>query len=77
MYGTTWCADCHRSKRVLEDLGVPYQWINIEKEPDAADRMMELNGGRQSVPTILMPDGSVLIEPSNTELSRRVEELAA
>ncbi len=77
MYGTTWCGDCHRSKRVLDERGVPFQWINIEHEPGAAEKMMELNGGRQSVPTILLPDGSVLIEPSNVELSKRLDELAA
>ena len=77
MYGTTWCGDCHRSKRVLEERGAAYRWVNIETEPGAAEAMMELNGGRQSVPTILFPDGSVLVEPSNTALTAHLEERAA
>lgn len=75
MYGTTWCGDCHRAKRVLEAEDVPYQWINIEHEPGAADAMARLNGGLQSVPTILLPDGSVLVEPSNRELTDRLRSL--
>ena len=77
MYGTTWCGDCHRSKRVFDERGVAYRWVNIETEPEAAARMMELNGGRQSVPTILFPDGSVLVEPSNRELAQHLDATAA
>ena len=77
MYSTTWCGDCHRAKRVFDELDTPYKNINIETEPGAATDMMRLNGGRQSVPTILFPDGSVLIEPSNSELIRHLKDRAA
>ncbi len=77
MYSTTWCGDCHRAKRVFDDLGALYENINIETETGALVEMMQLNGGRQSVPTILFPDGSVLVEPSNTELIRHLAERAA
>ena len=72
MYGTTWCPDCTRAKRVLERHNVPYTWINIEEDAAARTRVQEINGGYMSVPTILFPDGSVLVEPSNTELEARV-----
>jgi mycoredoxin len=77
MYSTTWCGDCHRAKRVFDELDTPYKNINIETEPGAATDMMRLNGGRQSVPTILFPEGSVLIEPSNSELIRHLKDRAA
>jgi mycoredoxin len=73
MYGTTWCGDCRRSKRVLEGRGVPYRWINIEDEEGAAEEMLRLSGGRQSVPTIRFPDGRVLVEPSDQELTAQLE----
>ncbi len=77
MYSTTWCGDCHRAKRVFDDLDAPYTNINIETEAGAVTDMMRLNGGRQSVPTILFPDGSVLVEPSNPELIRHLKDCAA
>ncbi len=77
MYGTTWCGDCRRAKRVFDELDAPYKNINIETEAGAVTDMMRLNGGRQSVPTILFPDGSVLVEPSNPELIRHLKDRAA
>ena len=69
MYGTSWCGDCARSKRLLDRHNVEYQWINIEEVPEAADTVRHINNGVQSVPTIVLPDGRVLIEPSDKELS--------
>jgi mycoredoxin len=77
VYGTSWCGDCRRSKRVLDGRGVPYRWIDIEAEPGAEERMLELSGGLRRVPTILFPDGSVLVEPSNGELTAKLEGRAA
>ncbi len=76
MYSTTWCGDCRRSKRVLDEHGARYEVVNIEATEEALSTMLELNGGSQSVPTIVMPDGTVLVEPSNSELTAKLDELA-
>lgn len=68
VYATTWCSDCRLAKHVLETNSVDYEWINIEGDPDAAAMIQKLNGGYSSVPTILFPDGRVLVEPSRAEL---------
>jgi mycoredoxin len=68
MYSTPWCGDCRRAKRVFEQHGVAYTEIDIERDPTAAERVARINGGMRSVPTILFPDGSILVEPSNTQL---------
>jgi mycoredoxin len=72
MYGTTWCPDCSRAKRILERHNVPYTWVNIEDDAAARTRVQEINGGYMSVPTILFPDGSVLVEPGNKELEEKL-----
>lgn len=72
MFSTTWCPDCRRAKRVFEALGVPYQEINIERDAAAAARVSRINDGMLSVPTILFPDGTVLVEPSNAELETKI-----
>lgn len=69
MYATTWCPDCARSKRLLDRYAVPYTWINIEEEPEAANIVRQLNNGMQVVPTIVLPDGRVFAEPSDRELA--------
>lgn len=69
VYGTTWCPDCRRSKRLLDAHRIPYDWVNIEEVPDAARLVERLNGGYRSVPTIVLADGRVLTEPSDQELA--------
>ncbi|MDO8673890.1 MAG: mycoredoxin [Dehalococcoidia bacterium] len=73
VYGTAWCGDCQRAKRVLDGKGVSYTWIDIGADPGAAAEVMRMNGGMRSVPTILFPDGSVLVEPSDSQLRAKIE----
>lgn len=73
MYGTTWCGDCHRSRRLLDRHQVAYTWIDIDRDPEAKAYVKTLNGGIQVVPTILFPDGSILVEPSDPELAAKIE----
>ncbi len=75
VYTTTWCGDCRRAKRVLDQSGVEYDWVDIEAVPDAEEAMMRLNGGLHSVPTIRFPDGSIMIEPSNWALHQKLQAL--
>ena len=73
MYGTTWCGDCHRSKRLLARLGVEYTWIDVDENAEAAEYIKQFGNGRRIVPTIIFPDGDVLVEPSDPELSAKFE----
>jgi mycoredoxin len=76
MYSTRWCGDCRRAKRLFDALGVPFTEINIDEDRAAAARVMRLNDGMRSVPTILFPDGSVLVEPSNAALEAKLAAYA-
>ncbi|MBU6332863.1 MAG: glutathione S-transferase N-terminal domain-containing protein [Chloroflexi bacterium] len=75
MYGTPWCGDCRRSRRLLDQRQVAYQYIDIETDDAARQRVIEINQGNQSVPTIIFPDGSVLVEPSNAVLGAHLDAL--
>lgn len=72
IYGTEWCGDCVRSKNLLDKKEVPYKWVDIDFDEDAKKRAAELNGGKWKVPTIVFSDGSILIEPSDEELSKKL-----
>lgn len=71
MYATTWCGDCRMAKRWFDQHGVAYDYINIEQNDEAAAYVRKVNGGRSSVPTIVFPDGSILVEPSARELAAK------
>ena len=72
VYGAPWCPDCRRSKQFLGEMRVPYEWIDIDEDPASAELVRQKNDGRQIIPTIVFPDGSFLVEPSNNELARKL-----
>ena len=73
VYGTEWCGDCKRAKKVLDERKVDYNWTDIDKDPTLKEYVKELNNGRSIVPTIVFPDGSILVEPSNVQLIEKLE----
>jgi mycoredoxin len=77
MYTTPWCAFCKRLKRQLAADGIEMTEIDIEQDPAAADYVMSVNGGFQTVPTVVFPDGSALTNPSAATVKERLHELAA
>ena len=75
MYGAEWCGDCKRSQRLLNELNVEYTYINIEEVDGAADKVVEINGGAQSIPVIVFADGTHMTEPSDPDLRKKLETL--
>jgi mycoredoxin len=72
VYGTKWCPDCFRAKQVLGRHNIPFTWIDIESDAQALEYVKAVNHGSHSVPTIVFPDGSVLVEPGNAELEKKL-----
>jgi mycoredoxin len=68
VYGADWCGDCIRSKRLLDARGESYEWIDVEVQAGAAQEAVRLAKGRKNIPVIVLPDGSVLVEPTDAEL---------
>ncbi|MDT8304373.1 MAG: FAD-dependent oxidoreductase [Anaerolineae bacterium] len=72
VYSTTWCPDCKRAKKFFGEQRIPYVNVDIEQDAAAMARVEQLNDGRRIIPTIVFPDGSVLVEPSNAELAAKL-----
>ena len=72
MWNTNWCSDSHRAIYPLDENGIDYINIDVEMDEAALLFVMELNGGRWVVPTIVFPDGTVLVEPSNSALAAKL-----
>lgn len=72
LYGTQWCKDCKRSKSFLAEQRIPYTLVDIEEDAEAMAFVEKVNNGTRSVPTMVFPDGSTLVEPSNAELAEKL-----
>lgn len=68
IYATDWCWDCRRAKKFFDQNNIPYRWINIDRDPQAEKFVLNTNRGMRSVPTILLPSGEILVEPSEKKL---------
>lgn len=71
MYMTSWCPYCRNVKRWLDTHNVPYTAVNIEENEDAARFVMSVNGGNQTVPTVVFPDKSVITNPNAAQLAQK------
>lgn len=74
MYGADWCGDCRRTKAQLDSLGVDYEYLDVEHDDALRDEAVAI-AGRQSIPVVVLPDGSHLVEPSNPDLEARLKAL--
>src|SRR3954454_7414943 len=77
MYTTDWCGYCVRLKHGLEREGISYEEVNIERQPDAAEIVMQVNGGNRTVPTVVFPDGSAATNPSFGEVKETLARVEA
>ena len=75
MYGTTWCGDCRRAEQVFKAEGVEYDWVDIGEHPEAAILVETVNQGMRCVPTIIFPDGDVMVEPASPALAAKLRSL--
>jgi thioredoxin reductase (NADPH) len=72
VYGAPWCPDCKRAKKFLAEHRVPYEWVDIDQNPDGLAYVERLQDGGRTIPTIAFPDGSHLIEPGDDELAAKL-----
>ena len=77
MFSTSWCGYCHRLRSQLDREGIEYDVVDIERDPAAADLVMSVNGGNQTVPTLLYPDGTAQTNPSLAQVKAKLAEPAA
>jgi len=72
MYTTQWCGFCRNLKKQLAREGIEMAEVDIERDPVAREFVMSVNGGNQTVPTVVLPDGTVLVNPSAAQVRERL-----
>lgn len=74
MYGTSWCGDTRRARKFFEEEKIDYEWVDIDQDDNAADFVKSVANGYRSVPTIVFPDGTILVEPSTSQLREKLSK---
>jgi glutaredoxin len=69
LYGAQWCEDTQQTREHLDSLSIPYEYIDVDRDPAAARWVKEHNGGKQRTPTLKLPN-LILAEPSQDELDQ-------
>ena len=72
MYSTVWCGYCRRLKDQMDREGITFEVVDIEHDAAAAELVMSVNGGNQTVPTLVFPDGSALTNPSIKDVKAKL-----
>jgi mycoredoxin len=72
MYTTSWCGYCVRLKRMMEREDISFAEVNIEHDEDAVRLVMNVNGGNQTVPTVIFQDGSALTNPTIDQVKTKL-----
>ncbi len=71
MYSVNWCPDCRRAKLFFERNAISVVEVNVDNDEQGASFVRKINSGNRIVPTIILPDGSIMVEPSNNELEEK------
>jgi len=75
LYSTEWCGYCSRLKAQLDRAGISFHEVNIEEDQEAAEKVMNANGGNQTVPTLIFSDGEALTNPSLLQVQAKLATL--
>jgi mycoredoxin len=76
VYGTRWCPDCHRAQRIFRARNVVFDYVDIGRCARSRAYVEQINNGNRSVPTIIFPDGDILVEPSNRALNAKLDSIS-
>jgi mycoredoxin len=63
-----------RAKKFFEVNNIPHMRVRLEGNMEATDFVMKVNHGNRSVPTIVFPDGSILVEPDWNQLKAKFSD---
>jgi glutaredoxin len=72
IFGTWWCGHCSWVRRFCDKNKIPYKWVDIDQDKSGEEFVVATNNGMRSVPTIVFLDGSILVEPTDSELTLKL-----
>ncbi|MGA0064960.1 MAG: glutaredoxin family protein [Ilumatobacteraceae bacterium] len=76
MYSTQWCGYCKRLKKMMQDVGIDFAEVDIERVPGTAELVEKVNNGNRTVPTLVFSDGTAMTNPSLAKVQEKLAALA-
>ncbi len=73
IYGTDWCEETQQTLSHLDELGVKYEYLNLDDDEKAAAWVRHQNDGKEQKPTIDI-GGIIMTNPSNADLDIALRE---
>ncbi len=70
--GTLWSSASHDIKDFLARNAVPYQFLDVEHDAEAAKALAAVNSDSSRLPVLMFPDGSTQIQPTQTALAEKI-----
>ncbi len=67
VYGADWCPLTKRTLAHLDQIHIPYRYVNVDNDPQASEWVKQQNNGKELKPTVSI-FGKILAEPTNSEL---------
>lgn len=75
VYGNPFCMMVGLVRAIFDRSNVPYEYVDITRNPQATVQVKQINNGYASVPTLVFPDDSTLTEPTIGQLRKRLQDL--
>lgn len=76
VYGADWCPDTQRTRQYLDGLGVAYDYVDIDGDPEGEQTVIAANDGSRRIPLVDLQyagERRILRVPSTEELCMAVE----
>lgn len=70
VFSSSWCPDCRRAKRVLDEAATSYEEVDIDRDATAEAEVLARSGGRRVVPTLLFDERVWAFNPDPPLLRR-------
>lgn len=71
--GADWCGDTRATLAQLNELQIPYAYVDVDQDPEAAEWVRGQNDGKQKLPTVDV-DGLILSVPDEAQLISALEQ---
>lgn len=75
LYGADWCGDCRRSKRLLTERETAFEFVDVNAQREIRAQLTE--NGYPAIPVVVLPNGAILMEPSDADLAAALDALDA
>ena len=69
VYGADWCGDTIRAKRHLDRKGIAYEFVDVDQNEGASEKVIRFNNGKRRIPMVEIGDETLSV-PTADELDR-------